>query len=555
MTRILLCTGLLLTMISCGAVWMTGTDWTPAALTEFQVQASNEKIALSWTGSNGFIGTLIRYSTKDMPTSPSDGYPVPNGNDGRFTASPGLIDSFAHTGLSNGTIYYYAAFAYDEVSNYSEAATGNDTPGDEVAPTSLISFSAHGGESMVILHWVQGADEDVAGTLIRYSTESFPVSPTGGSAVPNGSNGIFSGSPASADSFSHTDLTNGTVYYYSAFAYDEVLNYSIAAIDSAPTEDLTPPTLTIGILQDPCFTSSLDVYLLASEKLHSGSVKLSAGGSPVPMNLIDSEKNLWGGNYTLTRSGMVSLTASADDLAGYTGSANLSFAAKLLLARQGGSAVSPDGILEILFKPGALEESTYVIIQAAGQSVPFGKTLLTESNRLSYIVSPQGLLWGEEAIIAIRYTSLNLSGAAPDRLYIRDDELGMPLRLHVDPERGIASINVTHLGGISLALGDARSSAVIDPSSVVLEQNQPNPFNPITTICFEIGAPQKVRLDVFGISGKRMCTLVDRHLSAGGHSITWDGTNEKGATLASGVYFYQLQTSQNTITRKMLLLR
>ena len=554
-TGTLISAGLVFTIISCSSIRVTGAGWLLAALTEFQVQASDEEIVLLWTNHNGFIATLIRYSTKDFPENPWDGYPVPNGNDGRFTPSPERKASFVHSGLSNGTTYYYAAFACDEVPNYSEAVTGSGTPRDETAPAAPVFFSAHGGEGLVTLRWVQAADKDVAGTLIRYSTERFPINPTDELAVFNGSKGLFPGSTTGAGSFLHKDLTNGTMHYYAAFAYDEIPNFSTVVIDSALPEDTTPPTLTIDFLQDHSITSNLDVILLASEELDSGSVKVLACGSPLTMNLIDSERNLWQGSLTLTASGTFFLTASADDLAGNAAGANSSFAAKLLFAERGGSVASPDGILEIQFGPGALGENTFVLVRSSEQSSPFGKTLPNRRDRLSYTVSPPGSLRGEEAVIAIRYSSLDLSGASPDRLSIRDDELGVPLRLNFDAERKIASAGVSHLGGISLAIGDESWSIPEDPASVVLQQNQPNPFNPTTTIRFVLHSSQEARLDVFGISGKRVRTLVNRHLTGGEHAVVWDGTNERGIALPSGVYIYQLRASEQTVARKMILLR
>jgi hypothetical protein len=86
--------------------------------------------------------------------------------------------------------------------------------------------------------------------------------------------------------------------------------------------------------------------------------------------------------------------------------------------------------------------------------------------------------------------------------------------------------------------------------------NTPNPFNPSTTIGYQIGDDASVRVDVFDARGAHVRTLVDEHQRAGTHSVGWDGTGQRGESLASGVYFYRLTVSGRVIeTRKMALLK
>jgi hypothetical protein len=99
-----------------------------------------------------------------------------------------------------------------------------------------------------------------------------------------------------------------------------------------------------------------------------------------------------------------------------------------------------------------------------------------------------------------------------------------------------------------VALAGARSGAL--PTGFALEQNYPNPFNPTTEFHFSLESPMRVRLQVFNVAGQTVETLVDGHLEAGRHALTWDGSN-----VASGVYFYRLEAADETVTRKMTLLK
>jgi len=88
------------------------------------------------------------------------------------------------------------------------------------------------------------------------------------------------------------------------------------------------------------------------------------------------------------------------------------------------------------------------------------------------------------------------------------------------------------------------------PERFVLDQNQPNPFNPKTTIHFGLPHPCHVTLDVFNITGQKVASLVDGYLEAGYHTAGWDG-----ADAASGIYFYRMQAGDYIQSRKMVLLK
>ena len=93
------------------------------------------------------------------------------------------------------------------------------------------------------------------------------------------------------------------------------------------------------------------------------------------------------------------------------------------------------------------------------------------------------------------------------------------------------------------------------PTAFNLEQNHPNPFNPTTTIRFDLPRSGQVRLEVFNIVGQKVRTLADGFLSAGNHAVVWDGRSEDGHTLASGVYLYRLVGDGFTRTRQMILVK
>ena len=94
------------------------------------------------------------------------------------------------------------------------------------------------------------------------------------------------------------------------------------------------------------------------------------------------------------------------------------------------------------------------------------------------------------------------------------------------------------------------------PSSYRLAQNFPNPFNPTTTIRYDVPAPGgSVSVIVYNVRGQRVATLVNSYKQPGYHRLTWDGANDRGAKVASGVYFVQMRATGYLQTKKLVLLK
>ena len=102
---------------------------------------------------------------------------------------------------------------------------------------------------------------------------------------------------------------------------------------------------------------------------------------------------------------------------------------------------------------------------------------------------------------------------------------------------------------------DVDAGTPANPAASWMGLNHPNPFNPATTIEFALTAPQRVRLTVFTVDGGRVATLVDAEFPAGTHQTAWDGRNDRGRTMPSGVYFYLIEAGDLKQARKMTLLR
>jgi hypothetical protein len=88
-----------------------------------------------------------------------------------------------------------------------------------------------------------------------------------------------------------------------------------------------------------------------------------------------------------------------------------------------------------------------------------------------------------------------------------------------------------------------------------LAQNRPNPFNPSTSIKFNVERTGHVEIAVFNLSGRKIKTLASRSYPAGEHSVMWDGRDEAGAAMPSGLYVYRYNSGGQSQSRKMMLVK
>ncbi len=108
---------------------------------------------------------------------------------------------------------------------------------------------------------------------------------------------------------------------------------------------------------------------------------------------------------------------------------------------------------------------------------------------------------------------------------------------------------------ITFPISSAGDDNTTTPVTTLLNQNYPNPFNPETTISFTMPSNGKASLSVYNVKGQLVKTLVNGDLSVGNHSVVWNGTDNSGSAVSSGVYYYKLTSGNHTESRKMVLVK
>ena len=90
---------------------------------------------------------------------------------------------------------------------------------------------------------------------------------------------------------------------------------------------------------------------------------------------------------------------------------------------------------------------------------------------------------------------------------------------------------------------------------ISLEQNYPNPFNPKTTLSFSMNTVNQVKLAIYDVLGREVRTLVNETLSEGRHSTVWDGRDNAGNIVSSGVYIYRVDVNTHSASKKLLFVQ
>ena len=130
------------------------------------------------------------------------------------------------------------------------------------------------------------------------------------------------------------------------------------------------------------------------------------------------------------------------------------------------------------------------------------------------------------------------------RFFFRTDMMNVDEGFFIDDLRVYKSIPVESKADNDIAL-----------APISLLKNYPNPFNAQTSISFSLTEKQNVSLHIYNIMGQKIRTLLDNKLTEGFNTIVWDGKNNEGHDVGSGVYLYRLSTNDQSVSKRMILLK
>ena len=96
---------------------------------------------------------------------------------------------------------------------------------------------------------------------------------------------------------------------------------------------------------------------------------------------------------------------------------------------------------------------------------------------------------------------------------------------------------------------------IVSKIPIKLLRNYPNPFNPKTTIMFDLGESGKTQVEIYNVKGQKVKTLLDEEMEAGQHTMIWNGDDSNNKSVSSGMYFYKISLNGKQKVKKMIMLK
>ncbi|HVO76735.1 MAG TPA: right-handed parallel beta-helix repeat-containing protein [Candidatus Bathyarchaeia archaeon] len=427
---------------------------------------------------------------------------------------------------------------------------------DTVAPSPPTNFVSMPGNNKTHLTWVNPVGDPTFDKVeVRFNRwNDYPEYGTPGSPEPSypadhtlGTFVVLTG----AQAYDDNPRTPRDIYYYAAFSKDSAGNYSV--LGPSAKDRTTSYWLGDVTVDGLVGTGDLVIFSSAFGTTSGGggwnnvcdfgpTDDWSRFGVPLPDNRIDFEDLMifamnWG---NVTPAGLGTYVAShvAEDLKD--------------LVKLDVVSVDENTISIVLRNRAAALKGVRLVVTVSGadlQKVDRGSAFALRSE-LFYGTFPA--VDGTADICAAALgvgTPLTISGEIA--------------RLVVKPTGGspaVVTIKTVDLRSVDNERTEIGSSEQYEtpfvPKASALMQNFPNPFNPVTTLTFDVAQPGSVTIQVFDVSGRLVATLLNgERLGIGRHHVDWNGINANGSLVPSGIYFYRMKTAGFEATRKMILVR
>jgi immune inhibitor A len=331
--------------------------------------------------------------------------------------------------------------------------------------------------------------------------------------------------------------------------------------------DVVPPVFTVGILQNPVFSAELEIYAVPSESLQTPPT-ITAGTDTLEVDHIEYDETIiYLAHYSLTGSANVQIKVAGIDMSGNPGSYAEIFAAGRI-SPTGGNVASCDGVLHLDVGPGAVDKLEYFLVFTADQNSGLvSKSPLTSFDMrfrkpevdealAAYTITPPDFRLKNEAKLSFDLGALKLDGddLADPLIQRLDGNDWILISTHLDPAGRKVWASVDRLGTYRLTLGETPSPGN-SPAAYALENNYPNPFNRSTVIGYQTPSSGWVKVEIYNLLGQKVRTLVNEYRPAGKYTVEWDGLNQNGEEVSSGIYFYRLSAQGFSQTKKMTFLK
>ncbi len=380
-----------------------------------------------------------------------------------------------------------------------------------------------------------------------------------------------------------TNLDQVALYYYRVTATDTRGGSTQSNVGYFRTDGQAPVAVIGALTLDVVPVKDyLQVYAAVNEKLKTDTVRF------VMNSVVDNShtlvalgNNVYYTEYRLNASGTLEIRVTGTDSAGNYLSQTQSYAIAGV-SKEAALSIEASGV-EISGAKGSVKGDGYILVsredgdQDQEQRAELGKALRGEQvtlNKGEASWATRDNAWAQVGTGIEIISTVKLAKTITVKVRYTEEDLGeVTMRYPEMDERKVGiyreeSGNWVYEGGeggghaVTAKMSKTGRIALFYnpeheflPRSIELAQNYPNPFNPTTTIRFGLPEEGKVKLVVYNVLGQKVKELLNESRGAGYHTVMWNGRNETGEQVSSGLYIYRIETAKGVQAKKMLLVK
>jgi predicted outer membrane repeat protein len=322
------------------------------------------------------------------------------------------------------------------------------------------------------------------------------------------------------------------------------------------SENLT--MLELSLFQNPAATAIADFLINTDAPLKNAPVAYvnMSDNAPALVNFTAISANSYRGSYVFNSSGLATISISVTSLLEKDTSTTRGFSVELIGGAKGGTLSSVDKMMKISFPVGSVEQELYTTCMDVTNDSRYKFEGKPEAEAVGevYQVGP-AVSFDKELTVSFRLDQPGIEDNDKSGFFVYSYEDGKWNRLDSYLEGNSVCSKIKKLNPYRLVYDPTAKQSASLPKTYELFQNSPNPFNPETQIKYDLPATGHVQLAVYNVLGQKVKVLVSEVQEAGHRSATWDGKDDLGKEVASGIYFYKLQTDNFVKTKKMVLLK
>ncbi|MGC9363767.1 MAG: putative Ig domain-containing protein [Fidelibacterota bacterium] len=342
--------------------------------------------------------------------------------------------------------------------------------------------------------------------------------------------------------------------------------------------DTTEPTFELAIFQNQLASRFVEIDVFPSELLADRVLIITDGDTlPVLQDLDADSVMYYNATYQIEKTGIVQIRVEGIDRAGNPGDYAYQIGVSRISRETGGSLTGPDSIMSFLFAAEAVPMDLCALFipykaairpDTALAKGMFGDADFPVSDEFDFRIPVASLADNARIMFNLENMQFLQQYAAYLGVYRLENGEWRYLKTYTSLEKGSYWAYTKKPGVYQIRVNSA-NPAVILPEQFSVRQNYPNPFNSQTTICYTIGAggfvtfeeafeelvAYDVSIKIYNLLGQEVATLLNKPQLPGHYSITWNGRNNYGKTVATGFYIYQVIIGNRVFHKKMTVLK